>query len=1668
MKQVFLILVLLSISFTLVNAGDELTSIWEKSITKANLPKWFDTANYTRGLDYGKVGGNDRLYVVSRNGGSFIYILNPATGDSVGKLDNTGITGGTYAVSDVGVSTDGIIFVCNLASGGIFKVYEYTSEIAAPVAVINFDATGKRLGDKLTVTGALNDNSLVIWAASSTTKEVFKFTTADTGKTYTSEVIPITAMGASPSAGPIGGSTSDFYYNATGVNPLKYSAAGAELAKVPGTVVATGSNAIRYLGTVGSDEYFVTYAYGAGNENARIVKAPNGDANAALLYSVTPTLGTNANTNGAGDVAVKNNGDGTYTVYVLSCNNGLGGYLVKFPVPPISPVNLALNWEANNAAYAFFKNDNNTRGIAYNPGTDHLLVASRTGTPAIYALDANTGALVDTLDVTGVTGGTYALNKVGVDYNGVIYVGNLALANQEYKLYRWEDETAVPTVAFAGTVTGRVGDVLAVIGDSVNTIIYASGSTNTQVLVFTTTDGLAFTNSSNIPVAAGTARGGIAPVADTLGAPVWINGSGTTLRQVASDGAVLNEVDGAVVAASWMNAAYIGAANGAEMVLVNGNNIIGDRRKLQVWDVTESASVPKLWATGETGNIEVANTNGTGELATKYNEDGTYTIFQLTSNNALAAWKLLEVPEVINILTIEEARQDTNNDYQPDLLGQEVILRGVINSPNYGTYTQYYMQDESAGIVLYSGKVALALKMGDQIQVKGKIAYYRGVTEIEPTIAEDVVVLSSDNKLVPEKVSIADIGEATEARLMQVDSVWFIDPTKWPVAGKNGSVYLTDGQDTTYIFIDKETELDGWQPPEGLMTIIAVTDQYTTSASIHNDGYSLRGTIQEHFIDINDFLPALPLSESASEGKLDLPWEVNTVTAPAKIYVADSTASAWGSHVIVFDDETDHGMVHVKDALFKDYTISADFYLKGEPSVDFPLYTGLGIKMKHDELRYYRLVFRNSTASDNGQLRLQAYNGTSFFISKYWNPDKDFERIATGWHNLKVTVSGYLFWAFLDGVMLPGCPYEDPSQTLAEGYPGIYKYNSGAGRVIFDNFEVVEPVIPPPPEPQSLYTFWAKTQAAGSFPAYMSTSNYTRGMAYGMVDGKDRVYVVTRSGLHRIVIYDALTGDSLGVIPKPTQAEGVGLFHLNAVDVSDDGIIFASNMTLKNDAVNPFRVYRWDNETATPVTAISYDAGLGRMGDMFSVYGSAVDNSLVLYAGVTSGNQIVKFTTKDQGQTFTPHVITLPSGALGTSPNVADPGDGTLYIKSYGQPLVHYDTLGVPIDTVSGAVVGTSASKIQYAKMNNEPTLIVYYPDVAGAGSAEKINIVNIAHGSSLAYVQSYSASMGKIPNGNGTGSVDYKKVDDATFLFFALGTNNGLAAFSNQENYVLANLDTLFYGDTATLTANPYGAGFVAGTNSNGDIGKYQRFDFKTGDVLHAFRYFFAHKMIVDTPDTLHLVIKSVAANGAPDLTLHTLQTTTDKLDTTLVGNVFLLDSPMTLAGPVFIGFEWSTTANDTFALYIDTKGEGEKANRAWEKFSDGQYNDFQGILRPDFSWGLDVDLWIAAYYVKARISDVSSAEENAMPTGFVLNQNYPNPFNPITTFSFTLPSTQSVEIVIYNVIGQKVAEIFNGKLTAGLHKFEFDARSFSSGIYFYQVKTTDFTAVKKMTLLK
>jgi hypothetical protein len=95
-------------------------------------------------------------------------------------------------------------------------------------------------------------------------------------------------------------------------------------------------------------------------------------------------------------------------------------------------------------------------------------------------------------------------------------------------------------------------------------------------------------------------------------------------------------------------------------------------------------------------------------------------------------------------------------------------------------------------------------------------------------------------------------------------------------------------------------------------------------------------------------------------------------------------------------------------------------------------------------------------------------------------------------------------------------------------------------------------------------------------------------------------------------------------------------------------------------------------------------------------------------------------------------------------------------------------------------------------------------------------------------------------------------------------------------------------------------------------------------------------------------------------------------------------------------------------------------------------------------------------------------SIEEPDVPQEFTLQQNYPNPFNPTTSIQFGLPTTATVKLSVYNVLGQLVDVLINERRQAGFHTVNFDAVDLSSGVYLFRIEAGSFVDSKKMVLMK
>lgn len=184
---------------------------------------------------------------------------------------------------------------------------------------------------------------------------------------------------------------------------------------------------------------------------------------------------------------------------------------------------------------------------------------------------------------------------------------------------------------------------------------------------------------------------------------------------------------------------------------------------------------------------------------------------------------------------------------------------------------------------------------------------------------------------------------------------------------------------------------------------------------------------------------------------------------------------------------------------------------------------------------------------------------------------------------------------------------------------------------------------------------------------------------------------------------------------------------------------------------------------------------------------------------------------------------------------------------------------------------------------------------------------------------------------------------------------------------------------------------------------------------------------------------------------------------------NIYELVYQMRLPADNMIGFALAYRKAD--GTNVINGGGFEAGRRYYRYITPYDALDRANVLWPD-AFTLQPISWKATNLdfeaVPTYNNGVSVDRSVDLATEYVLSQNYPNPFNPSTTISFNLPQSGNVTLTVYNVLGQQVATLVNGALSAGTHSVPFNASRLASGVYVYELRAGSFIQQKRMMLVK
>ncbi|MFQ6606651.1 MAG: DUF5689 domain-containing protein, partial [Fidelibacterota bacterium] len=165
-------------------------------------------------------------------------------------------------------------------------------------------------------------------------------------------------------------------------------------------------------------------------------------------------------------------------------------------------------------------------------------------------------------------------------------------------------------------------------------------------------------------------------------------------------------------------------------------------------------------------------------------------------------------------------------------VGATVTTAGIITTPNFGTtYSEYGLQDSTAGIVIYMPGNILSVAVGDSVEITGTISEYNGKLEIVPATDADVTVLNSGNPLPDfQVVTVATFvanGEDYESELIRINGASIVSGT-WPTGGGSVNLTISDdgGTSTVTMRIDSDTDIIGNPDPGDPFDVQGIAGQY--------------------------------------------------------------------------------------------------------------------------------------------------------------------------------------------------------------------------------------------------------------------------------------------------------------------------------------------------------------------------------------------------------------------------------------------------------------------------------------------------------------------------------------------------------------------------------------------------------------------------------------------------------------------------------------------------------------------------------------------------------------------------------------------------------------------------------------------------------------------------
>lgn len=161
-----------------------------------------------------------------------------------------------------------------------------------------------------------------------------------------------------------------------------------------------------------------------------------------------------------------------------------------------------------------------------------------------------------------------------------------------------------------------------------------------------------------------------------------------------------------------------------------------------------------------------------------------------------------------------------------------------------------------------------------------------------------------------------------------------------------------------------------------------------------------------------------------------------------------------------------------------------------------------------------------------------------------------------------------------------------------------------------------------------------------------------------------------------------------------------------------------------------------------------------------------------------------------------------------------------------------------------------------------------------------------------------------------------------------------------------------------------------------------------------------------------------------------------------------------------------------DIYGYSQDSVYHSSDDGYTWHNFSDGfapqPYYLFNSLDADSNGYLYVGTATRGIFRTSSSVTSIINNHNSENISVYNLMQNYPNPFNPVTKISYALPNAATVELKVYNVLGQLITTLVNEEKPAGFYEVDFNAANLPSGVYMYRIQAGDYVETKKMLLLK